>query len=488
MSEEHIDDLYAQVIRETVEVERSFLSTLLSFPEQLEKYRARIQSKHFYPNDPPYHGVLYEIMLKLQQNGMEVNPVNILQVAKDFHVDDYIDYELIQFIRGAQANPNSLDYYADKIITAFQARELNDLAHDMVKGLATPTPQIGEIVSKSQERLEEVLGAKRDFNINDITAQGVFKTTITELFERQKHGRKPGLPTDIPQLDDKTHGLKPGELIIIAGRPASGKSTFAMNIAEHNGYKRKYHKPIVVFTLEMPATQVMLRSIANLADVPQNLLTSGKLDNAHISNIKKSAGIVIDSKVYIDDSSYGLTVEKVRARVRQLAEIHADLETNEPQMGLVVIDYLQLLESEQKFRDRHLLIAHIAKSLKALAREFKCPVVALSQLNRNVEGRGPDARPNNSDLRESGAIEQDADIIIMVHRPETLETDAEKKAQLKGKAELIITKNRQGETGTVYCTFEGKFSRFISSDEKKAREGHAGAAPQGAPQQPAPAQ
>ncbi|RIY31782.1 hypothetical protein CJP74_06315 [Psittacicella melopsittaci] len=462
------DQQFLSVCRET---EVTVLSIFIEFQESIREYGDRVNVNLFIDQR---NALLYLILKELDASGVQIDYSTIATKVRENNLQEDLTPD---FLKQFFYNPNpevNVKFYIDRLVKYAQQREVSDVGVELYNGVRSHNPNIGALIANAQEKLNQVSTANEDFKLSDLKASKLVVEAVEKLRARSlKTGedQQGGISSGFPTVDAVTNGLKPGELIIIAGRPASGKSTFAMNICENIGYKNKSEKPVVVFTLEMPAEQVLYRSLCALSGVPQSNVQKATLTSDDFNKLYSvTATITEGNNVYIDDSSYGLTIEKVRTRARAIAQNHADPLTGEPQMGLIMIDYLQLLESEQNFRERHLLIAHIAKSLKALARELKCPVLALSQLNRNVDTRGPESRPTNADLRESGAIEQDADIVIMVHRPET-NAPAEKKDELKGKAEIIVTKNRQGEIGTIHCKFQGMFSRFVDDNESLFRPG-----------------
>ena len=244
----------------------------------------------------------------------------------------------------------------------------------------------------------------------------------------------------------KTAGLQPSDLIIVAARPSMGKTTFAMNLVENAAMAND--KPALVFSLEMPGDQLLMRSLASLSRVDQTRIRTGQLDDEDWARISGAMGILLENKnIFIDDSS-GLTPTELRSRARRVYRDNGGL-------SMIMIDYLQLMRVPEMKDNRTLEIAEISRSLKALAKELQVPVVALSQLNRSLEQRS-DKRPVNSDLRESGAIEQDADLIMFLYRDEVYHENTD----MKGIAEVIIGKQRNGPIGTVRLTFNGQYSRF----------------------------
>ena len=255
-----------------------------------------------------------------------------------------------------------------------------------------------------------------------------------------------GISTGFTDLDEKTSGLQPADLIIVAGRPSMGKTTFAMNLVE-NALMRS-EKSILVFSLEMPAESLVMRMLSSLGRIDQTKVRSGRLDEDDWPRLTSAVNLLQERKLFIDDSA-GISPSDMRARTRRLAREHGEI-------GLIMVDYLQLMQLGGSGSDnRTNEISEISRSLKALAKEFNCPVVALSQLNRSLEQR-PNKRPINSDLRESGAIEQDADVIMFVYRDEVYHPETE----YKGVAEVILGKQRNGPIGTVRLAFQGKYTRF----------------------------
>ena len=270
---------------------------------------------------------------------------------------------------------------------------------------------------------------------------------IEQLSQIKDHSGVTGVSTGFKDLDKKTAGLQKADLIIVAARPSMGKTTFAMNLCENAALGSD--KPVLVFSLEMPAEQIMMRSLASLSRVDQTKIRTGQgLDDNDWAKISSTMGMLAKKpNLFIDDSS-GLTPTELRSRARRVYRENNGL-------SLIMVDYLQLMRAPAFSENRTLEIAEISRSLKALAKELEVPVIALSQLNRTLENR-QDKRPVNSDLRESGSIEQDADLIMFIYRDEVYNRESED----KGIAEIIIGKQRNGPIGRVKLAFQGNFSRF----------------------------
>lgn len=277
--------------------------------------------------------------------------------------------------------------------------------------------------------------------IKSLLANAVDK--IETLFEQE--GAITGAGTGFTDFDELTSGLQPADLIIVAGRPSMGKTTIAMNMAENIALKG--NKPVAVFSMEMPGDSLAMRMMSSLGRIDQHKVRTGKLDDDDWPRLTSAINLLAGTQLFIDDSP-ALSPTEVRARARRLAREHG-------QLGLIVVDYLQLMQSPSSGDNRVQQISDISRGLKALAKELNVPVVALSQLNRNLEQR-PNKRPVMSDLRDSGAIEQDADLIVFVYRDEVYNEDSPD----KGIAEIIIGKQRNGPLGTVRLTFLGQYTRF----------------------------
>jgi replicative DNA helicase len=270
------------------------------------------------------------------------------------------------------------------------------------------------------------------------------KTVETIDFLFQSEGTVTGVPTGFDKFDEATTGLHGGELVIVAGRPSMGKTTFAMNIAENAAIGSK--TPVAVFSMEMPGEQLAMRMISSLGRIDQHHIRTGQLTDEDWPRITSAVHMLSEANLFIDDTP-AMSPNEVRARARRMKRKHG--------LGLVVVDYLQLMQVHGGSENRATEISEISRGLKALAKELNVPVIALSQLNRSLEQR-PDKRPIMSDLRESGAIEQDADLIVFIYRDEVYNDDSPD----KGMAEIIIAKQRNGPIGKSVLTFLGKYTKF----------------------------
>ncbi|MDR1311778.1 MAG: replicative DNA helicase, partial [Burkholderiaceae bacterium] len=321
---------------------------------------------------------------------------------------------------------------------------------DEIAGMAL-NPQgreIRDILDAAEQRIFSIAedgarGRQGFLEIKPILSQVLAR--IGELDRRENKNDVTGTSTGFIDLDRKTSGLQAGDLVIVAGRPSMGKTAFAMNIAEHVAIENGL--PVAVFSMEMPGTQLATRMIGSVGRVDQHRLRTGQLLGDDWERLTYAVGRLNDALLFIDESP-GLNSVTLRSSARRLARVCGRL-------GLVVVDYLQLMSANSPGENRATEIGEISRGLKALAKELSCPVMALSQLNRAVEQR-PDRRPRMSDLRESGSIEQDADLILFIHREEVYVPDTPN----KGIAEIIIAKQRNGPIGDIRLTFNGEYTKF----------------------------
>ncbi|MGB2681832.1 MAG: replicative DNA helicase, partial [Candidatus Competibacter sp.] len=339
--------------------------------------------------------------------------------------------------------------YADIIRERAIRRDLIRIATEVADSAYDPKGRDSkQLLDDAEKRVfaiaEQGMRAQQGFcNMKDLLARTVERIDI--LF----HHDNPitGVPTGWPDFDERTAGLQRGDLIVIAGRPSMGKTAFAMNIAEYAAIQGGY--PVAVFSMEMPGESLIMRLLSSLGRIDQHKVRTGRLEDADWPRITSAVTMLSNARLFIDDSS-NLSPNELRARARRLHR-------QEGQLGLIVVDYLQLMQVPGTNENRATEVSEISRSLKSLAKELSVPVLALSQLNRTLEQRG-DKRPIMSDLRESGAIEQDADLICFIYRDEVYNPESPD----KGIAEIIIGKQRNGPIGTTRLTFLGQYTRFES--------------------------
>ena len=428
---------------QNIEAEESILGGILLDPEAMGRIVDLITPESFYVRA---HQEIYEAALKLHSQGKPTDFLTVKSVLEDHSLLEKIGGidKLTQLLDRTVSAVN-IDRYAALIMDKYLRRQLISSGHEIVS-LGFETTRDLEIVLDESE--------KKIFGLTQKRPQGglvPFSDTIIQTFnELEKFHNQtalPGIETGFYDLDAMTGGLQRSDLIIIAGRPSMGKTAFGLGLVAH--IAKNFNLPVAIFSLEMSKEQLSMRLLASEAEIESNRLRSGRFVQDDYSTISTAIGTLSNLPIYIDDSA-NVTVMQVRSQVRRLlAEKKGDF-------GLVLIDYLQLMEGAEK-DNRVQELSKMTRSLKGLAREIKAPVIALSQLSRGVEARN-NKRPMMSDLRESGSIEQDADLIMMLYRdeyynPETID---------KGVTELILTKHRNGPTGTVKLLFQAELTKFLN--------------------------
>jgi replicative DNA helicase len=354
----------------------------------------------------------------------------------------------------------NIQAYADIVRENAVLRALITVGNDIAgSAFVTEGRSSGELLEHAEQQVFQIAErgkrGKRGFRtIRSLLGAAVDR--IDKLF--QQDDPFTGVPTGFSDLDEMTAGLQPSDLIIVAGRPSMGKTTLAMNFAENAAIK--YQLPVAIFSMEMPGEQLALRMMSSLGHIDQHKVRTGKLEDDDWPRLTSAVSLLDNAPLFIDDTP-SLSPTELRARARRLKREH--------DIGLIVVDYLQLMQVPGTRENRTTEISEISRNLKALAKELEVPVVALSQLNRGLEQR-TDKRPVMSDLRESGAIEQDADVIIFIYRDEVYNEDSPQ----KGIAEIIVGKQRNGPIGKRFLTFRGQFTRFENYSEESFAPGDYG--------------
>ncbi len=447
----------------SINIERAVLSSILFNPEELEDVLGVLKPKDFYL---PAHKKIFEVMVKLHGDDMPIDEEFIRKRVDSKDVDDSILLEILS------ANPitNTLAYVRE-IKDGAVKRELATLATTIKKVAIEEEMSANEALDTIQGELYKISTDSATSELKDM--QTVTGDTLSYIEKMKKMGNKHliGETTGFEALDRRTTGFNAGDLIIIAARPAMGKTALVLNMALKNVERGR---GVIFFSLEMPAEQLMLRMLSAKTSIPLQNLRKGDMDDQQWSNLSSAFDDLNTKKLFVDDGG-SININQLRARVRKLAQNEAN------NIGLVIIDYLQLMQGTGN-KDRHQEVSDISRGLKMLAREMKIPIIALSQLNRGLENR-PDKRPMLSDLRESGAIEQDADIIMFVYRDDVYkerdEARKEKEARDKGEdykskfinkpeeeAEVIIGKQRNGPIGTVKLNFQKALTRFVDKENE----------------------
>ncbi|BAF61066.1 MAG: replicative DNA helicase [Pelotomaculum sp.] len=427
---------------QNIDAEQSVLGAILLDREAIYKVLRILKPEDFYRES---HKVIYEAMLSLNESGRPVDLITVserLRQQGDLEKAGGVAY--IASLAEMVPTAANVEYYARIVEEKSLLRTLIQLSTRLAGRGYEEGEEPEKLIAEAEQMLME-LGSRRAaaalYSIKDI-----FLETFKHLeFLYNNRGSITGVPTPFSDLDRICCGLQPSDLIIIAGRPSMGKTSLGLCI----GYSAalKHNIPVAIFSLEMSKEQLVQRILCAEAMVDQHRIRTGELDEDDWQKLHETAGKLAKAPIYIDDTA-AITVRQVRAKARQLQA--------EKGLGLIVIDYLQLMQGSRRPENRQQEISEISRSLKGLAKELNVPVLALAQLSRSVEQR-PNKRPVMSDLRESGSLEQDADLIMFIYRDEYYNRDSDK----KGIAEIIISKHRNGPVGVVELGFLKEFTKFV---------------------------
>ena len=402
----------------------------------------------FYRND---HKMIFRAMATLAQDSSPLDAITVSEYL-DRHglTQDTGGLEYLADLTKNTPSAANVKAYAEVIRERALVREMIGAANEIADaGYHPEGRESNELLDYAESTIFQIAEKRTKQGTGPRPLEPILKATMERISEMQNaKGGVTGTPTGFTQFDRMTTGLQPADLVIVAGRPSMGKTTFAMNIAEHVALSEDA-KPVLVFSMEMPSEALIMRSLSSLARVDQSAIRAGHMKDQDWARVISTFNIMKEQgKLYIDDTG-NMSPSEVRSRARRVARECDGI-------SLIVLDYLQLMHVPGKGDNRVQEVSEISRSLKALAKELNCPVIALSQLNRSLEQRS-DRRPVMADLRESGAIEQDADLICFVYRDEVYNKD---NPENKGMAEIIIGKQRNGPIGTVSLTFQGKYTRF----------------------------
>ena len=427
----------------SIEAERSVLGGLMLDDNAWDAVSERVSSQDFYRSD---HRMIFRCMADLVERNQ---PLDIITISESLEAAGELEniggLAFISDLASSIPTTTNINAYATIVRERATVRGLISVAHEIADSGFNPGGRTSEeLINEAEAKV---------FRISDdrpnVGGPESVRPLLTKAVERidllyQTKGALTGVSTGFRDLDEITSGLQASDLIIVAGRPSMGKTAFMMNMAESAVISGGH--PVLVFSMEMPADSLVLRMLSSLGRIDQSKIRTGQLGDDDWPRLTSAVTLLNDKSLFIDDTP-ALTPGEIRSRARRVAREHGDL-------GMIVIDYLQLMQTATSVENRAGEISEISRSLKAIAKEFGCPVIAGSQLNRGLEQR-PDKRPVMSDLRESGAIEQDADVIIAIYRDEVYHEDAE-----KGIAEVIILKQRNGPIGKKKLAFAGQYTKF----------------------------
>ncbi len=437
------ETLIKRVMPHSAEAEQSVIGAMMIDQEAITVAQELLTAEDFYQKQ---YGVLFDAMTGLYSEGKPVDLITLQERLKEMDVPPEISsLEFIRDLITAVPTSANVRYYAQIVQDKALLRRLIKVNEKIANACYAGKDKVEDIMEETERQIFQVLQKKStdDFvPIKDVVLKALDKI---EMASRNK-GSVTGLSTGFIDLDYKTSGLQPSDLILIAARPSMGKTAFVLNIAEHMAFRNDI--TVAIFSLEMSKEQLVNRLFSLESRVDAQLLRNGNLSDTDWANLIEGAGIIGRSHMIIDDTP-GISVAELRSKCRKYK-----LEHN---LGIIMIDYLQLMQGSKKSESRQQEISDISRSLKEIARELQVPVVALSQLSRAVEQR-PDHRPMLSDLRESGAIEQDADVVMFLYRDDYYNKDTDR----KDVAEVIIAKQRNGPIGTVELAWLPRYTKFAN--------------------------
>lgn len=436
---------------QSMDAEQAVLGSILKDAVSISAVIEYLDSyEYFYAKK---HQSIFQAMLRLYEKG---EPCDITTVADELSKLDQLDKiggrsYLIELVEAVVTSANVISY-ANIVLEKATLRSLITASGEIAKNCYAMENEVGEILDQAERSIFAISESRLRQGFRSLGELIPHTFDQIERFQETKGGLA-GLETGFAKLDEITAGLHNGDFIVVAGRPSMGKTAFALNIAEHIAIEKKVG--VGVFSVEMSKEQLALRLLCGRARISQHLLRTNRLKDSEWQKLSIAGDPLREAEIYIDDSPT-LTTLEMRAKARRLKAQH--------NIGLIVIDYIQLINTSGWAENRQQEMAMISRSIKGLAKELSIPVVACSQLSRMVETRGGDKRPQLSDLRESGAIEQDADVVMFVYRPEFylshLERDDPKRMEVEGRAEIIVAKQRNGPTGKVDLAFIKDFARF----------------------------
>jgi len=432
----------------SIEAEQSLIGGLLLDNSAWDRIADIVAEGDFYRDD---HRRIFSHIRKLVESGRPADVVTVYEsIEKSNEVDQTGGMAYLGEIANATPSAANIRRYAEIVRERAVLRKLVSVGDEIAASALNPAGRDAkQLLDEAEQKVFEIAeaGAKSVQGFAAITPLlGQVVDRIQELYDKENPSDITGVPTGFHDLDKMTSGLQPGDMIVVAGRPSMGKTAFALNIAEHVGVEQRL--PVAIFSLEMSGPQIATRLLSSVGRLDQTRTRNGRLTDEDWDKMTVALGKLHDAPIHIDETG-AINATDLRARARRLHRQCGKL-------GLIVIDYLQLMTgSASASENRATEISEISRSIKALAKELQVPIIALSQLSRKVEERN-DKRPLMSDLRESGAIEQDADIILMMYREEYYKPDTSD----KGIAEVIIGKHRNGPTGTVKLTFLGEYTKF----------------------------
>jgi replicative DNA helicase len=431
-----------------IEAEQSVLGGMLLSKDAIADVIEVLRSNDFYR---PAHALVYDAILDLYGRGEPADAVTVAaELSRTGQLGRVGGHPYLHTLISGVPTAANAGYYAEIVAERSILRRLVEAGTRIVQmgyGASEGEGMAGtvdDVVDRAQAEIYEV--TERRQSEDYVSVESLIETALDDMARIEESGGKAaGVPTGFEQIDEMTHGLHPGQMVVVAGRPGSGKSTLAMDFARSAAIK--HHMPTVIFSLEMSKQDIMMRLFSAESRVKLNDIRAGRMNDDDWRKIALKSSELAEAPLFIDDSP-NLTMMEIRAKSRRLKQRH--------DLKLIVIDYLQLMTSGKRVESRQQEVSEFSRAMKLLAKELEVPVVSLSQLNRGPEQR-TDKKPMLSDLRESGSIEQDADVVLLVHREDMYERESPR----AGEADIIIAKHRNGPTGQAVVAFQGHLSRFV---------------------------
>lgn len=437
-----------RILPHSLEAEGCVIGSMIMDREAIVVASEIIYGDDFYNKQ---YGILFDTMVELNNKGFPVDLVTLQDKLKEKDVPPEVSsLEFIRDLITAVPTSANIKYYANIVAEKSTLRKMIRLNEEIANSCYTGKEELEVIMEEAEKRIFQLTQRR---NTEDFTP---IRQVVMNAMDRiesasRNSGSVTGIPTGFLDLDYRTAGLQPSDLILIAARPSMGKTAFVLNIAQHIAFRQ--NKTVAIFSLEMSKEQLVNRMFSLESNVDAQVLRTGQLNDEEWAKLIESAGVIGKSNLFIDDTP-GISIADLRTKCRKLKMEH--------NLSIIMIDYLQLMSGSGRSESRQQEISDISRSLKGLARELSVPVIALSQLSRAVEQR-PDHRPMMSDLRESGAIEQDADVVMFIYRDDYYNHDTEK----KGISEIIIAKQRNGPIGTVELAWLPKYTKFANLDKQR---------------------
>lgn len=440
------ENVLKKIMPHSLEAEQSVIGSMIMDKEAITVAAEILTADDFYSRQ---YGILFETMVEMNEDNQPIDLVTLQNRLREKEVPPELSsLEFVRELITAVPTSANIKYYAGIVSEKSLLRKMIRLNEEIANNCYAGKDSLEFILEDTEKRMFQLL--QRHDSSDFVPIRQVVMNALEQIEAASKNkGSVTGIPTGFTDLDYMTAGLHPSELILVAARPAMGKTAFVLNIAQHIAFRKNL--PVAIFSLEMSKEQLVNRMFSLESNVDAQKLRTGQLNDMDWERLIESAGIIGKSQLMIDDTP-GITIGELRSKCRKMKLEHG--------LSIIIIDYLQLMSGSGRSESRQQEISEISRSLKGLARELDVPVIALSQLSRAVEQR-PDHRPMMSDLRESGAIEQDADIVMFIYRDDYYNHESEK----KGVSEIIIGKQRSGAIGTIELAWLPEFTKFANLEK-----------------------